>query len=799
MKNLLVFLLLMFLSCNAFALKQKDLLPPDQAFRFSAQATAPDLVKLKWDIADGYYMYRKRFSFDSETEAVNFDSESALFPPGKMKQDPNLGEMEVYYNQVVIEVPLKRSAQALAETEFKLKAKFQGCAEAGLCYPPQRKRTTLTLASLESAQTSPPPSPESTASSGVVSLANLKKLKKAAANGEASATEGSQVADTEIPAVENDNNVTHTNKALSKLKLITASKTPLPVDEAFRYTLIATDKNTLNARWEITPEHNLYRTKISFSILSPSETQLGQPEFPDGKIVNDEFFGEMEVYDNTIDVSIPLENSSNDQIVVETRYQGCSNATGICYPPVTQETTLALAGLPETATPPETPQATPVTPASQTDDFFSGSFLGTLVAFFVIGLGLSLTPCIFPMIPILSGIIAGQTNLSAHKAFVLSLTYVIASATAYALIGLVFGFFGENLQSSLQHPIAIGSFAALFVILSLSMFGFFDLQMPNSIQSRLNEISNNQRSGSLLGAAIMGFLSTLIVGPCVAPALAAALTYIANTKDAVLGASALFSMGFGMGVILLIVGTLGGHLMPRAGAWMDTTKAIFGIMLLGMAIWMLDRIVPIGITMFLSGILLVSSGIYMGALDKLHEEAAGWDRFWKSIGLIMLFYGSTQLLGVSAGSTNILQPLKGVFSVTTLQSGSAANSQASHATFQRIKSSNDLDQVLATATQNNQLVLLDFYADWCVDCIRMEKEAFADPAVQAALQNVILLQADVTKHDELDKELEQRFGIIGPPTIIFFDKTGKEINNLRMIGYENTTAFLQRAKQFTGK
>lgn len=840
MKSLLIFLFLLCTSHNAHALKQEDLLPPDKAFKFSAQAVSADAVQLQWDIADGYYMYRKRFAFNSETEAIGLNTATALFPASKTKQDPNLGEMEVYYQQVIIEVPLERGLQAAAETTLKLTAKFQGCAEAGLCYPPQRKKATLTLAALDltlaTADTATDVAPDpadTTASTEIVPLANLKALSTAANTDQQDSLPLPPVPDEQemlplppIPgeqetlplppvpaATDPDRTTSAASGLLDKLGPMALGEDTLTVDQAFQYTLTALSQDMLSARWQVAPAHNLYRTKISFSIISPTSaaTQLGPPKFPIGTVVNDEFFGEMEVYDGDVTIAIPLQNTTADlgTLIVETRYQGCSNATGICYPRQQQQTTLSLANLPQTAPAQSSysanQQMLSVASAAndvtnlnqpQTDDFFAGSFFGILLAFFIVGMGLSLTPCIFPMIPILSGIIAGQNNLSANKAFILSLTYVTASATAYALIGLAFGFFGENLQSSLQNPIAIGLFSALFVVLALSMFGFFDLQMPNSIQSRLNDISNRQRGGSLIGAAIMGFLSTLIVGPCVAPALAAALTYIANSKDALLGASALFSMGFGMGIILLVAGTLGGHLLPKAGVWMDTTKAIFGIMLLGMAIWMLDRIVPIGITLLLTGVLLVSAGIYMGALDKLREDAGGWDRFWKSMGLILLFYGGTQLLGVAAGSTNLLQPLKGIFKVGALPAGATQTTQQ-HARFQHIKSNAELDSVLADAAQNGQLALLDFYADWCVDCVRMEKNVFTDPAVQAALQNVVLIKADVTKRSELDKALEKRFGIIGPPTIIFFDKKSIEINDLRMIGYENSQQFIQRLQQFT--
>ncbi len=741
MKNLLPFILLFIISFSVHALKQDDLLPPDKAFQVSASAIDAYHIRLSWKIAEGYYLYKDRITFDSEHDDVTFNRDAAIFPQGDIKDDPNFGKLEVFHNSFSVDIPLDRAAAQQDELTLKLKTRYQGCADAGLCYSPQYKKLSLKLAALSTPA----------ATSNVVAEAKTATQESKPVETKTSAQKPKSVEPTSSNTFTADNNNANTATASAPLllKRITGNQA-LTVDQAFQLSLQGIDKKTVNARLEVSPGHHLYRDKISFQIISPKGTQLGEIRFPESKMVNDEFFGETAIYDHTIDILLPLLNIAGDTLTISTEYQGCADEAGICYPPVTQETTLSLAGLPESTVPPADRKTTP-----SADDYFSGSFIGTLIAFFVIGLGLSLTPCIFPMIPILSGIIAGQSNLSAGKAFFLSLVYVLASASAYALIGLVFGFFGENLQSSLQHPIAIGLFAALF------------------------------------------FLSTLIVGPCVAPALAAALTYIADSKDAVLGASALFSMGFGMGIILLVVGTLGGHLLPRAGAWMDSTKAIFGIMLLGMAIWMLSRITSLSVTMLLTGILLVSSGIYMGALDRLNEEANGWDRFWKSTGLILLFFGSTQLLGVATGSQNFLHPLQGVFTVNVsgVTNGAGADQHAG-LQFRPVKKSAELDAILEQAKQANQAVMLDFYADWCITCKIMEKEVFNTPEIKNALENVVVLQADVTANDEHNKALQKRFGIIGPPSIIFFNTQGEEIKTLRLIGAEDLPTFRQRIQRF---
>ena len=518
-----------------------------------------------------------------------------------------------------------------------------------------------------------------------------------------------------------------------------------------------------------------------------------------GKQTQDEYFGMIEVYGEDIEVKIPVEATDGvEKIVVTTQYQGCADNTGVCYPPVKKTNELTLAGLPE-ARPiaNNTPVSADVALNEQdalAQKLEGSSFLQKILVMFIAGLLLAFTPCIFPMIPILSGIIAGYGNTTSRKAFFLSLTYVLAGAFAYAVIGFVFGFFGQNLQTVLQNPIAIGFMSVLFVLLALSMFGFYDLQLPNSIQSRLSEISNKQESGSFIGAAIMGFLSTLIVGPCAGPVIAGALTYIAQSKDAVLGASALFSMGIGIGVPLLLIGTSAGHLLPRAGAWMDTVKAVFGIIMLGIAIYMLSRIVPIEITMALTGILLVSSGVYMGALERTNEEAGGWGRFWKSTGMIQLFYGGLILFGLSAGSQSLLQPLKGVFGSTVIASSDAAVSSGLQ--FQAIKGSEGLKAALAAAKAANRPVMLDFTADFCVTCAKMERTTFKSADVAGALGNALLLKADVTKQDDADVALQKQFDVIGPPAFIFFNSHGEEMRSLRLIGEVNAERLTKHAKQF---
>ncbi|MBU2478824.1 MAG: protein-disulfide reductase DsbD, partial [Gammaproteobacteria bacterium] len=383
-------------------------------------------------------------------------------------------------------------------------------------------------------------------------------------------------------------------------------------------------------------------------------------------------------------------------------------------------------------------------------------------------------------------------GLTTRRAFMLSLVYVLAMALTYTVAGVIAALFGENLQAAFQNPWILSSFAAVFVLLALSMFGFYDLQMPAALQSRLSALSNRQQGGTLVGVAVMGFLSALIVGPCVAAPLAAALLVIGQTGDTVLGGSALFALSMGMGTPLLAIGTGAGKLLPRAGGWMNAVKAVFGVLLLAVAIWMLERILPAAVSMTLWAALLITSAVYMGALEKLDVDATGWHKLWKGVGLILLVQGVLVLAGVAAGSNDVLQPLRGA-----ALTGNASTTQAATSLdFQRIKSVDDLNQAITQANRQGKTVMLDFYADWCTECHRMEKNTFRNADVLNALGNAVALQADVTANDDTDKALLQHFKLIGPPAILFFDNNGQELGRHRVVGYmdpETFSAHVQRA------
>ena len=414
----------------------------------------------------------------------------------------------------------------------------------------------------------------------------------------------------------------------------------------------------------------------------------------------------------------------------------------------------------------------------------------TLLTFFGFGLLLSMTPCIFPMIPILSGIIVGHGHrITTARAFFLSLSYVVASALTYTVFGILAALFGSNLQTTFQQPWIIGLFSAIFVLLSLSMFGFYELELPNSLKTRLHNSSEKHRDGSLWGAAIMGALSSLIVGPCVAAPLAGALIFIGQTGNAVLGGGALFAMGLGMGVPLLLLGASAGKLLPKAGTWLYSTKAVFGVIMLAVAVWMLSRILPPAVTILLWAMLLILPAIYLNAIDPLPENSSGWRKLWKGVGLMMLAYGLLLLIGFSMGNNNPLKPLQG-FSVNNAQAA-----EEKGIVFERVASLSALEARIQQASANHQPVMLDFYADWCISCKEMEAYTFTDPKVKQALAGFVLLQADVTKNSDDDKALLAKFNLIGPPAILFFGADNQEKTAHRVIGYQDAETFIKTLQQ----
>ena len=564
----------------------------------------------------------------------------------------------------------------------------------------------------------------------------------------------------------------------------------LEPEKAFRFSAQALDGGHIEVRYRIASGYYMYRDKLRFEAL-PDSVRLGEAQLPPGQIKQDEFFGKVETYRGDLRVVLPVTHSGQapHTVLLKVTSQGCADA-GVCYLPQTSEASLKLAALNSESLPKTSVWESPG-PVAATDRkgldaaggidesagvalLRAGSFWLIVLGFFGSGLVLALTPCVFPMIPILSGLIVGQGRpVTRAWGLALSVAYVLGMAITYALAGVAAGLSGDMLAGALQNSWVLGGFAVLMVLLALSMFGLYELQLPVALQSRLAQASNRFKGGHLAGVFAMGALSALIVGPCVAAPLAGALLYISHTRDIVLGGSALFSMAIGMGVPLLAVGLSAG-VLPRSGAWMESVKKFFGVLLLGVAIWMIAPVIPVTLQMFMWAALFIVSAIYLRAIDPLPAGASGLTRLFKGIGVVALLIGALMLAGALSGGRDVLQPLGGL----RLSAGAPG---AADPGFQRIGSLAELNERIGAA--GGKPLLLDFYADWCVSCKEMEKFTFPDPAVQARLKEMVLLQADVTAASAEHKQLLSRFRLFGPPGIIFFDRHGGEIPDLRVIGY----------------
>ena len=731
----------------ATAQDDDGLLDVTQAFRLDVQATESGTLKLHWDIAPDYYLYRGRIAVKALGEGVELGALD--LPAGRQEHDPYLGDVETYRGSV--DALLHYTLADPAADAIDLTVRFQGCHEVDpkICYPPYTQKVHVALPAAPAA-----PAIDPAASAPVGGLA---------------AALGKIAAPTDAAPVNDE---------------------PLPPEQAFRFETIADGPGALLARFTMPDGYYLYREKSRILLADADGVELGEAEWPQAVEHTDENFGTTPVYFHEVDIPIPLlrRNTAAQDITVHAEFQGCQDG-GICYPVMTRDVTVALPAGEGKAS-----RAAAVTPTASADlsdeqrlaqGLLGSSRWATLLAFFGFGLLLAFTPCVLPMVPILSGLIAGAgKDVSTRRAFVLSLVYVLASCVVFTIAGIVAGLVGANLQAAFQTPWVLWAFALLFVLLALSMFGFYELQLPPALQNRLTGLSNRQKSGSLAGVAVMGVLSALIVGPCVAPPLAAAVLYIAENQDPVFGGLALFLLSLGMGVPLIAFGTVAGKLVPRAGAWMVAVKNVFGVLFLALAIWMLSRILAPFWILLMTGTLLLACAVYVGALERLPDGASGWRRLWKTLGILALVVGIAQLVGALAGSRSLLQPLSG------FGGGSSATAADTALPFQAIKTTAQLDAAIDAAA--GRTVMLDFYADWCVSCKEMEARTFNQPEVHQALADVVLLKADVTANDDDDQALMKRFGLFGPPATIFFGADGQERRALRLIGFENADGFVAR-------
>jgi len=573
-----------------------------------------------------------------------------------------------------------------------------------------------------------------------------------------------------------------------------ARDTPLPAAQAFGF------KSTVNSEgvtllFDIQKGYHLYLERLKFQPGSNAVT-LDAIDLPEGERVNDPSLGNTRIARGHQEIKIRfLALPAAPEVgTLKVTYQGCQDE-GSCYPP--QHETLSLEGVGVSSAPPRPlsecdARGIPEDTGARSkqcqivDALKAESFLSTGLSFLGMGILLAFTPCIFPMIPILSGLIAGQgSRIDSRRAFTLSLAYVLASALAYTLFGILAGLFGHNLQATLQNPTVIALFSGFFVVLALSMFGAFTLQVPSSLQNHLTALSNRQQQGTLWGSATMGFLSALIVGPCVAAPLAGALIYIGETGDAIFGGFALFCLGIGMGLPLLVIGTSAGTLLPKAGTWMEAIKSLFGFGLLGIALWLLDRILPSDLMLFLWGGLLILAAMALGALEALPSSSGLLARFGKGTGVILLAYGILLLIGAASNGADPFHPLEKL-SIGPREAKVASDHQLA---FIPIHTIDELDEQLQNAARLDQSVMLDFYADWCTACQEMEEITFQDPVVQKTLSHVILLKADVTQQTDEDRSLQKRFGLIGPPATLFFRNGNQEVTQRRIVGFMEPSNF----------
>jgi len=555
----------------------------------------------------------------------------------------------------------------------------------------------------------------------------------------------------------------------------------LPVEKAFRFAASGDGSDRVRLEWQIADGYYLYRARIKVETTSRT-AQLGATQFPPGEVKSDEYFGKQEVYHHELAATVPVARArgGNLELPLRVTYQGCAEA-GLCYPPVTQNVSVMLPAGPAASLGPGGGGAGG---GVSEQDWFAGLVRGNLLlmlaGFFAAGLGLAFTPCVLPMVPILSGIIAGGgRRVTTGRGFALSLTYVLGMALTYTVAGVACAAAGRQVQAVFQQWWVLALFATLFVAMALSMFGLFTVQMPAAVQTRIASLSNRQSAGTFGGVAVMGALSALIVTTCVGPALVGALLVISQTGQMVRGGAALFAMSIGMGTPLLVVGASAGRLLPKAGPWMDFVKKIFGVMMLAVAAWMLARIVPDRAALALWAVPALILAALLWSQSRRASPAA-WGL--RTVGVAAGVYGLALATGSALGSTDPLAPIP----------LHAATTQA--LPFRPIKSLADLDREVASARARRMGVLVDFTAAWCTSCKEMERYTFSDPQVQAALGHSVLLRADVTQNDADDQALLKHFGIFGPPTIAFYDADGQERAAYRVVGYMKADAFAARAR-----
>jgi len=767
---------------------QPELLAPEVAFQGQLNTNdTGDALVLMFNIEEGYYLYRDRFAITPTN--VNISLGETQWPKAKIYSDPYFGEQAIYRNGLEATIPLTSVSSASAVVDVT----YQGCADIGVCFPPVT--ASFIVSDLKT------PDAGSNVISNIAPGSNLTtdkgaqpsvmdKLKALSANdsGQAAGATGAAAGD------------------------LLFSNTPevLHPTEAYR-SFVETTQDGLAITWNIEPGYYLYKDKTSYSLQTDSgdNIEFAGVDREDGEDYEDEFFGKTKIFRFTTSDQMRIATGVNGSGELTVNYQGCADV-GVCFPPesftvpVSWNANTALASA-DSSTDSDNANiaaasssaggngggggGTPLQLSEQdrlASQLATGSLWFNAAAFFVFGLLLAFTPCVLPMVPILSSLIlGGGEKQTTGKAFSLSLLYVMGMALTYTIVGVLVGLSGYNIQAWFQDPFILSAFAALFVLFSLAMFGVYELQLPASVQTKLMSVSNKQSGGRSGSVFVMGILSALIVGPCVTAPLMGALIYIADTGNAWVGGTALFALSIGMGTPLLLIGTSAGKWMPKAGGWMSAVKVVFGFLMLAMAIWMLSRFLDNSYVVMLSAALAISAGVWALLEYTKSDNAMALRTLGSAAGVAVSVYGISLLISTLAGQPSLLKPLQ-AFSGARGVEGSEASQ---HLAFNRVKSVDDLNAAVKTANASGKMVMLDFWAEWCISCKEMEAFTFTDKQVQARLDDMVLIQADVTDNDAEDQALLKHFGLFGPPAIIFYTGSGEEIRNGRLVGFLDAEKF----------
>lgn len=760
--------LLLFCVGAALAAPEDDLLPADQAFSLTTRVTDATL-EASWRIARGYYLYRDKFKFEALDPALHLGSPS--FPAGKVKEDPYFGRSEIYFNRVTVRLPLERRTHA---SSARIRITAQGCNEpVGVCYPPIVKELALALPAVE---TKP---------------GGLPFLKDTARNkSDMSPALDRSADDTEV----------------------------VDPDQAFQIDAIGLGAHTLGVHVSIADCCYLYRDKMHFTVAGPDGAPLGGDlhlapiDLPPGEVETDDYVGRTEVYRRGFDLRLALLGTPPPSgFALTVGYQGCADkGVTICYPPTARRFPIVTdAGLLTVGTPQKIPPGAATAAAPRPAPLKTGRgaelFLAMLGAFGA-GLLLTFTPCVLPMIPIISSVLVGAegARLNKLRGGLLSYSYVLGTAVTYTAAGAVAGATGEQLQAYFQNPWAIGIFSGILVLFALSMFGLYEIHVPHAIQSFLHHHSTRVHhkakrwiGGEFLGVFLLGVFSALIIGACVTPVLASTLAGAIATRDPVQGAGIMFALANGQGAVLVAIGISEGLLLPRSGPWMNTVKHVFGVLLIAVAIYLLSPLEDVPV-LLLWGAFFVVCGVYLGATQALPKEASGWQYLWKGIGTLLLVWGVLALIGGFSGRRDVFRPLP-INLASALARGVNAGPAARETAplFRRVSTYRELNARLSDAHRARKAVILDYYATWCTDCVRMERSTLRDPRVRRAVTHgFVALQADVTKNDDDSRAMKQRFRVFGPPTMLFLKPDGSEIPELRFSGYKSADDLLEMLSRF---